>query len=209
MSSVTSNLEINFAVLQRGNDVPHNPVAYAYAVVELETATLFTDLSKITDEVSLHLKEAQVSVKSYSSVLSYLERLKFCYFSFSFLFSTCTFADLYDLILYRLASNGCKLWLDPSRVSVAIINTFEAACSEYYKKCKKSKKSGKTEKGPSNSESQHESDGPAALQRTSPIALAKAKKNVAELDGMRQAHLRYIKLSICRMHIVSHRRRAK
>lgn len=160
---VTMLDEIAWLFNLRGNDVPHNPVAYAYAVVELETATLFTDLSKITDEVSLHLKEAQVSVKSYSSVLSYLE---------------------------RLASNGCKLWLDPSRVSVAIINTFEAACSEYYKKCKKSKKSGQAEKGPSNSESQHESDGPAALQRTSPVALAKAKKNVAELDGMRQAHLR-------------------
>ena len=61
-------------VLQRGNDVPHNPVAYAYALVELESATLFTDLSKISDEVTLHLQNAQVSVKPYAMILAELER---------------------------------------------------------------------------------------------------------------------------------------
>ena len=54
--------------------MPHNPVAYAYALVELENATLFTDLSKISDEVSLHLKIAEVSVKPYTMILSELER---------------------------------------------------------------------------------------------------------------------------------------
>lgn len=160
---VTMLDEVAWLFNLRGSDVPHNPVAYAYAVVELEAATLFTDASKISDKVSLHLKNAQVSVKPYTAVLSELE---------------------------RLASGGFKLWLDPSRVSVAIANTFEAACEMYYKNCNKNKRSEQARSTLASSESGHEKSGPAALHRTSPITLAKAKKNAAELDGMRKAHLR-------------------
>ncbi|KAH6556558.1 hypothetical protein KP509_1Z170800 [Ceratopteris richardii] len=168
--AVTMLDEVAWLFNLRGHDVPHNPVAYAYAVVELETATLFTDLSKITDEVSLHLKEAQVSVKPYTSILAFLE---------------------------RLASNGCKLWLDPSRVSVAMLNTFDAACKTYYKnqKGKKPVNSGRS----SGSKFVDEIQGPCTLERTSPILLAKAKKNASELHGMREAHLRYTSLDFLNM----------
>ncbi|MCO5599448.1 hypothetical protein L7F22_053552 [Adiantum nelumboides] len=162
-TAVTMLDEIAWLLNLRGNDVPHNPVAYAYAVVELESATLFTDLSKITDEVSLHLKEAHISVKPYTSVLSFLE---------------------------RLASDGCKLWLDPARVSIAMFNAFDAACKTHYSNCKKGKKAGQAGKVSSNHISSNEMAAPFVLERTSPIALAKAKKNAAELNGMRQAHLR-------------------
>ena len=60
--------------VQRGNDVPHSPVAYAYVLVELETATLFVADSKLTPEVSVHLSEAGVSVKPYSSLVSEIKR---------------------------------------------------------------------------------------------------------------------------------------
>ncbi|KAI5077889.1 hypothetical protein GOP47_0007713 [Adiantum capillus-veneris] len=161
--AVTMLDEVAWLFNLRGNDVPHNPVAYAYAMIELETATLFTDLSKITDEVSLHLKEAQIAVKPYTSILSFLE---------------------------RLASNGCKLWLDPARVNIAVFNAFNAACKTHYRNCKKSKKAGQAEKISSNHTSGNEMDAPYVLERTSPVPLAKAKKNAAELNGMRQAHLR-------------------
>jgi Xaa-Pro aminopeptidase len=49
-------------------------VAYAYVVVELETATLFVDDSKVTPEVLAHLNEAGVSVKPYPSLVSEIKR---------------------------------------------------------------------------------------------------------------------------------------
>lgn len=54
--------------------MPHSPVAYAYVVVELETATLFVDDSKVTPEVLAHLNEAGVSVKPYSALVSEIKR---------------------------------------------------------------------------------------------------------------------------------------
>lgn len=50
--------------------MPHSPVAYAYVVVGLETASLFVDESKVTPEVLAHLNEAGVTVKPYASLVS-------------------------------------------------------------------------------------------------------------------------------------------
>jgi len=49
-------------------------VAYAYVVVELETASLFVDDSKVTPEVLAHLNEAGVSVKPYTSLVFEIRR---------------------------------------------------------------------------------------------------------------------------------------
>lgn len=165
---VTMLDEVAWLFNLRGNDVPHSPVAYAYAIVELESATLFVDPSKVTDEVSLHLKKAQVSVKPYDTLLSSLQ---------------------------RSALDGCKLWLDTASVSIAISNTFDAACSTYYTNIVSYKRPDSSGVSSLTSEFdrykyEQEKDGPAILRRTSPITIAKAKKNAAELDGMRQAHLR-------------------
>ena len=54
--------------------MPHSPVAYAYVVVELDTATLFVDDFKVTPEVLAHLNEAGVSLKPYSSLVSEIKR---------------------------------------------------------------------------------------------------------------------------------------
>ena len=87
---------------------------------------------------------------------------------------------------------GCKLWLDTSRASVAVVHAFEDACSLYYENSSSNKQSQQARDGSRTSEYRHEKYGPAALHRTSPITLAKAKKNLAELEGMKQAHLRFV-----------------
>lgn len=60
--------------LQRGNDVPHSPVFYAYLVVGSSKALLFTEKSKITPEVMGHLKSADVELRPYDSILTEIER---------------------------------------------------------------------------------------------------------------------------------------
>lgn len=60
--------------MQRGNDVPHSPVAYAYLIVEINSANLFIDKSKVTPEVMLHLLAAGVELKPYEAILSEVKR---------------------------------------------------------------------------------------------------------------------------------------
>lgn len=62
------------SVLQRGNDVPHSPVVYAYLLVKTDTAELFVDSSKITLEVMDHLKNAGVELRPYDKILSEIEK---------------------------------------------------------------------------------------------------------------------------------------
>ncbi|EFJ27572.1 hypothetical protein SELMODRAFT_411694 [Selaginella moellendorffii] len=57
----------------RGGDVPHSPVAYAYTLVEMDKATLFTDVSKVTPDVEMHLENSSVTVKEYSVPLSTIQ----------------------------------------------------------------------------------------------------------------------------------------
>lgn len=60
--------------MQRGDDIPHSPVVYAYLIVENNSARLFVDNSKVTDEVIAHLANAGVEVRPYDTVLSEIER---------------------------------------------------------------------------------------------------------------------------------------
>lgn len=59
---------------QRGSDIPHSPVMYAYLIVEIAGAKLFVDEAKITPEVMNHLKNAGVELRPYESILSGIER---------------------------------------------------------------------------------------------------------------------------------------
>lgn len=59
---------------QRGNDVPHSPVMYAYLIVEINAAKLFVDKSKVTPEVNDYLKKAGIELKPYDSILSEIKR---------------------------------------------------------------------------------------------------------------------------------------
>lgn len=61
-------------ILQRGNDVPNSPVVYAYLIVEIDSAKLFVDNSKVTQEVLVHLEKSGVELRPYESILSEIER---------------------------------------------------------------------------------------------------------------------------------------
>lgn len=63
-----------YLCLQRGNDVPHSPVMYAYLVVEIDGAKLFVDDTKVTPEVMEHLRNAGIELRAYESILSEIER---------------------------------------------------------------------------------------------------------------------------------------
>ncbi|PSS24931.1 Xaa-Pro aminopeptidase [Actinidia chinensis var. chinensis] len=81
-----------------------------------------------------------------------------------------------------LAMQGVHLWLDISSVNAAIVNTYKSACDKYFRSI-----GNKIKDNPS---SNGQSGGPAGICRTSPIYTAKAVKNQAELEGMRDSHLR-------------------
>ncbi|KAL6543336.1 Aminopeptidase P2 [Orobanche hederae] len=84
-----------------------------------------------------------------------------------------------------LAAKGACLWLDRSSVSVAIVNAFKSACEKYSGTAENVEKNKRTAaNGPVN-----KSRRPASLYRGSPISFAKAIKNEAELEGMRNSHL--------------------
>lgn len=84
---------------------------------------------------------------------------------------------------------GAHLWLDTSSVNAAIVNTYKSACERYYgslgNKSNKNKNISLSYDGTNG-----QSGGPAEICRTSPIAMAKAVKNQAELEGMCGSHLR-------------------
>ncbi|CAN0914258.1 Aminopeptidase P2 [Linum grandiflorum] len=151
--------EIAWLLNLRGGDVPHSPVMYAYLVVTIDDAKLFVDSSKVTPEVSSHLKNAGVQLRPYESILSEIE---------------------------SLALQGTELWLDPSSVNAAIVNSYRTACDKHLGSEGNDK--GKSRKLSNGSSGQ--SLGPSGVYRASPISLAKALKNPCELEGMRNAHLR-------------------
>lgn len=95
----------------------------------------------------------------------------------------------YDCILSEiesLAAQGTHLWLDTSSVNAAIANTYKSACEKYTGSL------GNKTKGESKiyDNSNVQSGRPTGVHRLSPISLAKAVKNHAELEGMQNSHLR-------------------
>ncbi|CAH9145144.1 unnamed protein product [Cuscuta epithymum] len=85
-----------------------------------------------------------------------------------------------------LAEKGVNLWMDTSSVNAAITNAYKSACDRYYgiPAVKKGNKKG------TKHDSNGDSRGPHALYRSSPVSMAKAVKNSAELEGMQSCHLR-------------------
>ncbi|KAI7745417.1 hypothetical protein M8C21_016570 [Ambrosia artemisiifolia] len=143
--------EVAWLLNLRGNDVPHSPVMYAYLIVEIDSAKLFVDKSKVTPEVMDYLKKTGIELRAYDSILSEIE---------------------------SLAARGAHLWLDTSSVNAAISSTYATACDKYLET------NGSKNKG------NNLSGAPTALCKSSPVSLAKAVKNHAELEGMRSSHLR-------------------
>ncbi|EEF49835.1 xaa-pro aminopeptidase, putative [Ricinus communis] len=95
----------------------------------------------------------------------------------------------YDTILSeieRLAAQGTELWLDTSSVNAAIVNTYKSACDRHLADFGSKNHSKNDKYNGSNCQSW----GHTGVYRASPISLAKAVKNPAELEGMRNSHLR-------------------
>lgn len=88
--------------------------------------------------------------------------------------------------VFSLAAQGAQLWLDPSSVNAAIMNTYEIAIEKYL-----TSNNNKKSKTKMHADTTGQSGGPAGVFRTSPIAFSKAVKNSAELEGMLNSHLRY------------------
>ncbi|CAH1228179.1 XPNPEP2 [Branchiostoma lanceolatum] len=65
----------------RGSDVPFNPVFFAYAIVTTDTAVLYLDTNKVTDDVTSHLRlgcttgASCVQVAAYDTLLTAVEAL--------------------------------------------------------------------------------------------------------------------------------------
>lgn len=83
-----------------------------------------------------------------------------------------------------LAAQGARLWLDRSSANAAIVNTYNSACERYYEHLEKL---GNTQM---NDGLNSWSAAPTGIYKVSPVAFAKAIKNDAELEGMRNCHLR-------------------
>ncbi|BBH06565.1 Metallopeptidase M24 family protein [Prunus dulcis] len=99
---------------ERGSDVPHSPVMYAYLIVETDKAKLFIDTYQVSTEVMDHLKNAGIELRPYDSILSEVE---------------------------GLAAQGANVWLDISSVNAAIVKTFNSACERYYQSLESKTKS--------------------------------------------------------------------
>uniref|UniRef100_A0A0D9WWP6 Aminopeptidase P N-terminal domain-containing protein n=1 Tax=Leersia perrieri TaxID=77586 RepID=A0A0D9WWP6_9ORYZ len=158
--------EVAWLLNMRGSDVPNSPVFYSYLIVEDTAATLFVDNNKVSEDVLEHLEKAGVKLKPYEAILSDVE---------------------------RLAENGAKLWLDSSSINAAIVNVFRSSCDRYGKKRGKAgRQFGKESfSGEQATRSSGVQNGTLnALYKVSPVTLAKAVKNKAEIEGMKSSHLR-------------------
>lgn len=60
--------EIAWLFNLRGNDIPYNPVFFAYATVTPDAAKLYIDDSKLDDKCRAHLASNKVEIKPYDSI---------------------------------------------------------------------------------------------------------------------------------------------
>ena len=65
---ITKIDEIAWLFNIRAHDIPHFPVALAYATIEKDKATLYIDASRLDDESKALFEQNQISVKPYDSI---------------------------------------------------------------------------------------------------------------------------------------------
>ena len=161
----------------RGGDTECNPVTLGYGLVGKDTAALYVDQKKVTPEVAAHLKEAGVEVKAYEAC---------------------------DQDMRAAAASGARLWIDPDKVSMSLVAAAEEAAAAVAgagnstvdrehdeERAGKSAKKSEGSTAPTSAKKKASSSSSSPVKEgVSPIPLAKAIKNQAELDGMMEAHLR-------------------
>jgi Xaa-Pro aminopeptidase len=151
--------DIMWLVNVRGGDAECNPVCLSHVLVTEKEAFMFVDRDKVNEEVAQHLKESGVEVKPYEDV---------------------------GKCLREMAEKGTKIWIDEDKVSV---NTYDEAMKGI-----KAAENNIDESRPAKvAKSDNSGGGNDSNQQiklgVSPIPMAKAIKNEAELEGMREAHL--------------------
>jgi Xaa-Pro aminopeptidase len=67
--------EIAWLFNLRGNDIPYNPVFFAYATITPDAATLFVSSSKLGNECIAYLADNGVSIRPYDSIFADSEAL--------------------------------------------------------------------------------------------------------------------------------------
>ncbi|KAG2426136.1 hypothetical protein HYH02_014851 [Chlamydomonas schloesseri] len=166
--------EVAWLTNTRGGDVDHNPVALSYCLITPDAATLYVDRAKVGPAVAQHLAAAGVQVKPYDGLL----------------------ADV------AAAAAGGRLWLDPGRTSYAVYQAAAKAFAEAAGAAGSKKRAREGEEAAAAAGANgngHAAKGAAAaaaggsfkaVELPSPVTAAKAIKNAAELEGMREAHLR-------------------
>ena len=60
----------------RGNDVECNPVALSYAVITMDSFTLFVQEKEITEDVRTYCNKVGITLKDYGDVLQYVKEMK-------------------------------------------------------------------------------------------------------------------------------------
>ena len=58
----------------RGDDIPFNPVFHSYLFVGLESATLFIEELKLTEEVKGYLQSIGIEWRDYNDLWTFLRR---------------------------------------------------------------------------------------------------------------------------------------
>lgn len=168
---VTMLDEVAWLLNLRGADVAYNPVFLSYALVTADGAALYVDPAKVGPPAAAALAEAGVEVKAYEQLLADVK---------------------------TLASSGVKLWMDPARVSYALKRAALAAAGVGGTENAAGGNGAAARKRP-RAEGGGGDAGAAPklptakdvmLEKTSPVVIAKAVKNEAEMAGLREAHLR-------------------
>lgn len=172
---VTALDEVAWLLNLRGGDVPHNPVFLSYAVVTLDSATLFTDEAKLAGgsggngeeaaRLRAHLEAAGVGVAPYAEAS----------------------AGVAAAAREACAAAGLAVWADPSKVSYALFRAASSAWAAEEKEEAPAAKRAKKEEVDSATKSQQQQ---RFVEKPSPVTAAKALKNDAELAGMAEAHAR-------------------
>ena len=158
----------------RGDDVPHNPVAYAYGLIGKGFARLFVDAGKVTEEVSAHLAAAGVEVHPYGECAA---QLKMC------------------------VGEGQRPWVDAATGSAGMMAAAEQGAKQQSaeQEVTEGRAAGADAsggggacgtEGEPRAKKPRRAVGSAVLTKRSPVITLKSHKNDVELAGMRACHLR-------------------
>lgn len=117
--------EIAWTLNIRGADEPYSPIFISYLLVGMDSAVLFVEKAKMTDEVQKQLKSAEVEIEAYSEALNGVKT--------------------------ALSNNKkARIWLDPDLVSHAIFKTAKEVLGPekvFYKYCFWSTKVSRVKRG--------------------------------------------------------------